>query len=42
MQRNGKRERLEQTRLASGLPFDYSHFELVVEDDPAQGVEANP
>lgn len=42
MQRNGKRERLEQTRLASGLPFDYSHFELVVEDDPAQVVEANP
>ncbi|MET0794073.1 MAG: radical SAM protein [Polyangiaceae bacterium] len=40
MQRNGKRERLQQTRMASGVPFDYSHFELVVEDDPEQPVEA--
>ncbi|HEY4105704.1 MAG TPA: radical SAM protein [Polyangiaceae bacterium] len=34
MQRNGKRERLVQTAMASGSPFDYSHFEIVVEDDP--------
>ena len=32
----GKRERLVQTSMASGAPFDYAHFELVVEDDPAQ------
>jgi radical SAM protein with 4Fe4S-binding SPASM domain len=41
MQRRGKRERLEQTRLAAGVPFDYSHFELVVEDDPEQPLEAS-
>jgi len=34
MQRNGRRERLVQTAMAAGAPFDYSHFELVVEDDP--------
>jgi radical SAM protein with 4Fe4S-binding SPASM domain len=34
MQRKGKRERLVQTEMASGTPFDYSHFEIVVEDDP--------
>ena len=34
MQANGKRERLVQTQLASGAPFDYSHFEIVVEDAP--------
>jgi radical SAM protein with 4Fe4S-binding SPASM domain len=36
MRAAGKRERLEQTRMASGVPFDYAHFELVVEDDPEQ------
>ncbi|HYP77029.1 MAG TPA: radical SAM protein [Polyangiaceae bacterium] len=32
MRAQGKRERLVQTRMASGSPFDYSHFEIVVED----------
>jgi radical SAM protein with 4Fe4S-binding SPASM domain len=41
MQSNGKRERLEQTRMASGLPFDYAHFALVVEDDPEPKPEAS-
>jgi radical SAM protein with 4Fe4S-binding SPASM domain len=36
MQRAGKRERLVQTAMAAGAPFDYARFELVVEDDPAQ------
>jgi hypothetical protein len=35
MRARGKRERLVQTQMASGTPFDYSHFEIVVEDDPA-------
>jgi hypothetical protein len=34
MQRSGKRERLKQVASAPGEPFDYSKFELVVEDDP--------
>ncbi len=34
MRRNGVRERLVQTAMASGAPFDYSHFEIVVEPDP--------
>jgi len=34
MRRKGVRERLVQTALASGVPFDYSHFEIVVEPDP--------
>ncbi len=34
MRRNGKRERLVQTAMAGGTPFDYSHFEIVVEGDP--------
>lgn len=34
MRRKGVRERLVQTAMASGTPFDYSHFEIVVEPDP--------
>jgi hypothetical protein len=34
MQRNGLRERLVQTKMADGAPFDYAHFELLVEADP--------
>lgn len=34
MQRQGKRERLRQVAMAAGTPFDYSEFEIVVEDDP--------
>lgn len=35
MQRAGKRERLVQARPALGTPFDFSHFEIVVEDIPS-------
>jgi radical SAM protein with 4Fe4S-binding SPASM domain len=35
MKRAGKRERLQQVALANGTPFDYSEFELVIEDDPS-------
>jgi hypothetical protein len=34
MAASGKRERLVQTQMATGAPFDYSHFEIVVEDAP--------
>jgi radical SAM protein with 4Fe4S-binding SPASM domain len=34
MQRNKKRERVVQVGLPPGAPFDYGHFELVVEDEP--------
>lgn len=34
-QREGKRERIVKVSEAPGLPFDYGHFELVLEDDPA-------
>ncbi|MCB9595369.1 MAG: radical SAM protein [Sandaracinaceae bacterium] len=33
-QREGKRERVVKVSEAPGLPFDYGHFELVLEDDP--------
>jgi len=33
-QREGKRERVVKVNEAPGLPFDYGHFELVLEDDP--------
>ncbi len=41
MRAQGKRERLVQTRMASGTPFDYAHFELVVEDEPESQLEAS-
>jgi radical SAM protein with 4Fe4S-binding SPASM domain len=34
MQRAGKRERVVQVGLPPGAPFDYGHFELVVEAEP--------
>ena len=34
MQREGKRERVARIEHAPGLPFDFGHFELIVEDDP--------
>jgi len=33
-QREGKRERVVKVNEAPGLPFDYGHFELILEDDP--------
>lgn len=38
MQRAGKRERLQQVSMAKGTPFDYSEFEIVVEDVPRPSV----
>jgi hypothetical protein len=40
MQRNGQRERLVQTSAASGTPFDYAHFEIVIEREPGVSEEA--
>lgn len=39
-QRQGKRERLVQRVAAPGEPFDVGDFELIVEDDPSEGVSA--
>jgi len=41
MRAQGKRERLVQTRMASGTPFDYGHFEVVVEDELGASTEAS-
>ena len=40
MQRAGKRERVVQVGLPPGAPFDYGHFELIIEDEPT--LEAVP
>ena len=40
MQRAGKRERVAQVGLPPGAPFDYGHFELIIEDEPT--LEAVP
>jgi radical SAM protein with 4Fe4S-binding SPASM domain len=37
MQATGKRERLVQSTMAEGVPFDYSSFDIVVEDVPIAG-----
>jgi len=39
-ERQGKRERLTQVASAPGEPFDYSRFEIVVENDPALEVRS--
>jgi radical SAM protein with 4Fe4S-binding SPASM domain len=33
--RAGKRERVQLSKNPEGVPFDHGHFELIVEDDPA-------
>lgn len=38
--REGKRERLVRVAPAGGDPFDYARFELVLEDWPAEEIEA--
>ncbi|RYE82303.1 MAG: SPASM domain-containing protein, partial [Myxococcales bacterium] len=40
MLREGKRERLVQVSSAGGRPFDHGHFEIVVEDWPADELAA--
>jgi len=40
MQRSGKSERVAQVGLPPGSPFDYGHFELIIEDEPT--LEAVP
>jgi radical SAM protein with 4Fe4S-binding SPASM domain len=40
MQRVRKRERVVRADVAPGQPFDYAHFELVVEDDPELGTSS--
>ncbi len=37
--RRGKRERLERTRAADGVPFDFGRFEIIEEDWPADELE---
>ena len=41
MKRNGKRERLVRTKEAPGRPFDWSGFDVVIEDDPTSSSTAS-
>jgi hypothetical protein len=38
--REGKRERIVRTEVASGLPFDFGRYAIVEEDWPAEEIEA--